>query len=164
MRVAIVDSQIAFFHGGAEMLCSGLSGAIRALGHDVEIVRLPFNPADPRDIGRLIDFSLEEDLGRYIARPDIVIALRFPAYLVQHPGKRIWLLHQLRQYYEYYEETLASGNASLVPAMRERIREVDRKALGSNAGLWAMSRRVAARAAADIPGFAKSLMTAMPSR
>src|SRR5215203_5883532 len=50
MRVAIVDSQVAFFQGGAEMLVERLARAVVALGHDVEVVRIPFNPGDPRDI------------------------------------------------------------------------------------------------------------------
>ena len=83
MRVAIVDSQVSFFHGGAEMLATRLGDAVRALGHDVEFVRLPLNPADPGDIGRAIDFSLGECPARWIAAPDVVIALRFPGYLVQ---------------------------------------------------------------------------------
>ena len=145
MRVAIVDSQVSFFHGGAEMLTARLADAVRALGHDVEIVRLPLNPASPRDIGRVIDFSLGEDIGRWIASPDIVVALRFPAYLVQHPDKRVWLLHQLRQYYEFYEQTLAGGNADEVAALRQRLVEADRDSLSGASRLWTLSKRVAKR-------------------
>lgn len=145
MRVAIVDSQVAFFHGGAEMLTARLADAVRALGHDVEIVRLPFNPASPRDIRRVIDFSLDEDIGRWIASPDVVVALRFPAYLVQHPDKRVWLLHQLRQYYEFYEQTLSGGNAQDVAALRERLVNVDQASLSGASRLWTLSKRVAKR-------------------
>lgn len=145
MRVAIVDSQVSFFHGGAEMLATRLGDAVRALGHDVEFVRLPLNPADPGDIGRAIDFSLGEHPARWIAAPDVVIALRFPGYLVQHPAKRVWLLHQFRQYYEFYEQTRAAGNAAQVETLRGRIVEADRAALSGSAALWALSRRVASR-------------------
>ena len=31
---------------------------------------------------------------------DLVIATRFPSYLVQHPRKVVWLLHQYRQAYD----------------------------------------------------------------
>lgn len=140
------------------MLVSGLTGAIRALGHDVEVIRLPLNPADPRDIERVIDFSLAEDLGRYIATPDVVIGLRFPGYLVQHPDKRVWLLHQLRQYYEYYGETRAAGNEAAVDRARSRILEADRAALTGARQIWAQSRRIARRAAVEIPGFDPPLL------
>jgi glycosyltransferase involved in cell wall biosynthesis len=153
MRVALVDSHIAFISGGAEMLLSSLTGAIRAHGHDVEVIRIPLNPANPGDIERVMDFSLGEDLGRYIATPDIVIGLRFPGYLVRHPDKRMWLLHQLRQYYEYYGETRAAGNAQAVDSARSRILAADREALLGTRKVWGMSRRIVARAQVDLPDF-----------
>jgi len=145
MRVAIVDSQVAFFHGGAEMLASRLADAMRAQGHDVEMVRLPINPSRPADIHQVIDFCLASDLSRWIAAPDVVVPLRFPAYLVQHPNKSVWLLHQLRQYYEYYEQTRAAGNAEEAEALRRRLVEVDRAALEGAASLRVMSRRISER-------------------
>lgn len=147
MRVAIADSQVSFFHGGAEMLACRLGDAVRALGHDVEYLRIPLNPADPGDIGRAMDFSLGEDLTRWIAVPDIVIALRFPAYLVRHPDKRVWLLHQFRQYYEFYGQTREAGNREANDALRARIVETDSRDLAGAARLWALSKRVAERAA-----------------
>ena len=44
---------------------------------------------------RLLD--LEEADGRPI---DLVVATKFPSYLVRHPEKRVWLVHQFRQAYE----------------------------------------------------------------
>ena len=41
------------------------------------------------------------DLSRIKSRnPDLVIATRFPVYLMKHPRKIIWLFHQHRQVYE----------------------------------------------------------------
>lgn len=145
MRVAIVDSQIPFFHGGAEMLASRLARAVREQGHDLEMVTLPLNPLVAQDVNRAIDFALGENLARWIAAPDVVVALRFPGYLVQHPDKRVWLLHQLRQYYEYYDQTAAGGNAQEMEALRRRIVEADRAALSGAAHLWSQSPRIAQR-------------------
>lgn len=127
------------------MLAERLAQAMREGGHDVDMVRLPLNPSSPADIHRLIDFSLGEDLSRWIAPPDVVVPLRFPAYLVKHPDKRVWLLHQLRQYYEYYEHTRAAGNAAECDALRDRLVEVDRAALEGAARLTVMSRRISER-------------------
>jgi glycosyltransferase involved in cell wall biosynthesis len=153
MRVAVIDSQVAFFHGGAEMLAAKLVQAVRELGHDVELVRIPFNPAEPRDILRAIDFASGADLDRWIARPDVVIGLRFPGYLVRHGEKRVWLLHQLRQYYEYYEKTAAEGSADGVAEAsvggvaeaREAVARADREALSAAKVLRPQSRRIAER-------------------
>ena len=145
MRVALVDSQIAFFHGGAEMLAENLVPAVRELGHDVVHVRLPFNPVSPSEIRRAMDYARSEDLSRYIARPDLVIALRFPAYLVRHPDKRSLVQHQFRQYYELFEATAASGDRAEHEALRADIARIDREALGECRALWCSSRRVARR-------------------
>ena len=145
MRVALVDSQIAFFHGGAEMLAENLVPAIRELGHDVVHVRLPFNPVSPAEIRRAMDFARSEDLSRYIARPDLVVALRFPAYLVRHPDKRSLVQHQFRQYYELFEATAASGDRAEHESLRAEIARIDREARGECSKLWGSSRRVAQR-------------------
>lgn len=131
------------------MLAEKLVEACRALGHHTEFVRVPLNPSEPRDVARAMDFCLGEAPARWIAEPDVVLALRFPAYLVPHPRKRVWLLHQLRQYYEFYAETRAAGDAAGHDALRERLVREDSAALGGGATVYALSRRVASRLAAN---------------
>ena len=145
MRVALVDSQIAFFHGGAEMLAENLGAALRELGHDVAHLALPFNPVAPDEVRRALAAARSEDLGRYIARPDVVIALRFPAYLVRHSEKRVWLLHQLRQYYEHFDAAQAGGDATAHVRLRDEMPALDREALGESRHVWTISRRVTER-------------------
>jgi glycosyltransferase involved in cell wall biosynthesis len=145
MRVAIADSQVAFFNGGAEFLAARLAQALRTLGHDVDMLRFPFDPSQPGAIERAIEFCAAEDLDRYVASPDVVIALRFPAYLLRHRDKRVWLLHQLRQYYEYYGVTAGSGNREAHDRARARIVAADTEGLGQATQLRALSRRVAQR-------------------
>jgi glycosyltransferase involved in cell wall biosynthesis len=50
-----------------------------------------------------------------------VIALKFPAYLIQHPHKTIWLLHQYRQAYDLWDTGMTN-----IPAgpMGEEIRRL----------------------------------------
>lgn len=157
MRVALVDSQIAFFHGGAEMLAEQLAGAMRELGHDVELVGLPFNPVSPAEIRRAMDNARGEDLSRWIAAPEVAVVLRFPAYLVRHPAKHALVQHQLRQYHEHFEETCAHGDRAEHEALRRDVLQTDREALGEARRIWCTSRRVAARLA-DSTGLAAPLL------
>ena len=46
---------------------------------------------------RLLDLSEVDG-----QRIDLVIATRFPSYLVKHPNKVVWLVHQLRQAYDLH--------------------------------------------------------------
>ena len=127
------------------MLRARLAEAIRAQGHDVDVVLLPLTPSSPAAIASLLDFSRSLDLARWDAPPDIVIPLRFPAYLVQHPRKHVWLLHQFRQYYEYYGQTRAASNDSRLDEVRARVIAADTEALSAAANLRVMSHRIAER-------------------
>ncbi len=104
MRVAIATVQVPFIRGGAEMLAEGLLAALQASGHQAEIVQIPFKwyPAaaiPPQMLAcRLLDLS--ESMGTAIDR---VIGLKFPAYLLPHPNKVMWLLHQHRSAYDLWE-------------------------------------------------------------
>lgn len=103
MKIAITTVQIPFITGGAEVLASALRDQLRLRGHEVEIVALPFKWYPPKRIldcmlgARLVD--LTEVNGVPIDR---VIALKFPAYYIEHPRKSLWLLHQHRQAYDLF--------------------------------------------------------------
>ena len=74
---------------------------LRAREHEVELVTVPFKwypgtkVLSQAFLWRLLDLS--ESDGRPI---DLVIATKFPSYVVRHPNKRVWVLHQFRQAYE----------------------------------------------------------------
>jgi len=101
MRVLVLNNAAPFIRGGAEELADHLVdrlGKIR--GVEAELLRLPFNwnPAE-----RLIEeIVLHRQLR--LSNVDKVIALKFPAYLVPHERKTLWLLHQFRQAYDLYRE------------------------------------------------------------
>jgi glycosyltransferase involved in cell wall biosynthesis len=60
---------------------------------------------------------------------DRVIALKFPAYLVPHPSKKLWLLHQFRQAYDLYESGISHLCGSAYgQQVRSAVQEADRQA------------------------------------
>src|SRR5205823_9782786 len=87
MRVVIATVQVPFIRGGAELHAEVLREALLAAGHQAEIVAVPFKwyPAqtilDHMLACRLFDLS--EVAG---TRVDLLIGLRFPAYLIPHPN------------------------------------------------------------------------------
>ena len=42
LRILILEAQVPFVHGGAEILVRELTAALNARGHDAEIVSVPF--------------------------------------------------------------------------------------------------------------------------
>jgi glycosyltransferase involved in cell wall biosynthesis len=147
MRILITTSQVPFIRGGAELHAEGLRDALRAEGHDAEIVAIPFKwyPAE-RILAhmaacRLLDLS---EIGRMAI--DMVIGLKFPAYMVPHPNKVLWILHQHRQAYELWEHPM--GDLHLEPNgayVREAIRQADRTYIGDARAVYANSKTVAGR-------------------
>ena len=101
MKVLVVNNAAPFIRGGAEELADHLVRRLNAVpGVQSELMRIPFKwePAE-----RLIDEMLIcRQLKLY--NVDRVIGLKFPAYLIPHPDKVLWLLHQFRQAYDLYEE------------------------------------------------------------
>jgi glycosyltransferase involved in cell wall biosynthesis len=90
---------------------------------------------------RMLD--LEEADGKRI---DVVVATKFPSYLVRHPDKRVWLVHQFRQAYELDGTELGQFDDSLEDrALRRKIQALDRMALGEASRLFTTSRNVALR-------------------
>jgi glycosyltransferase involved in cell wall biosynthesis len=147
VRVAVCSPQVPFEHGGAEVLAEQLTGELRARGHEAALVTIPFKwyPGErvltQAFLWRLVD--LEEANGRPV---DLVIATKFPSYVVRHPNKVVWLVHQFRQAYELDRTDLGQfGEQAEARALRRAVHRLDRIALGEARRLCAISRNVADR-------------------
>jgi glycosyltransferase involved in cell wall biosynthesis len=147
MRIAVCAPQVPFERGGTEILAETLTEELRRRDHEAELVRIPFKwypgPRPLREalLWRLVD--LEEAQGRPI---ETVIATKFPSYVIRHPNKIVWLVHQFRQAYELDRTELGQFGES--PADRGTVRAIhrlDRTTLGEARRLFAISRNVADR-------------------
>jgi len=147
MRLAVLRPQVPFARGGAEIFTDTLVDELRARGHEADLVSVPFKwypgarVLTQAFLWRLLD--LEEADGRTI---DVVVPTKFPSYLVRHRDKRVWLVHQFRQAYELDRTELAQfGSSPEDRALRRKVQELDRIALGEATRLFATSRNVAGR-------------------
>jgi glycosyltransferase involved in cell wall biosynthesis len=147
MRILIATVQVPFVRGGAEMHAEGLQHALVAAGHQAEMVALPFKWYPPE---RILDqilaarlFDLTESSG---TRIDRVIGLRFPAYLIPHPNKVLWILHQYRAAYDLWGGDLCDlmhfPNGQEV---RDAIHAADKAFIPEARAVYANSRNVASR-------------------
>jgi len=99
MKVLVVNNMAPFVWGGAEELAHHLVKHLHAAGEQADVLRIPFrwNPAE-----RLLDEMLLCKNSR-LTNVDLVIGLKFPAYLIPHPNKILWLVHQYRQAYDLWD-------------------------------------------------------------
>ncbi len=147
MRVGIATVQVPFVRGGAEMLADSLLAALREAGHQAEIISLPFKwyPAArvPEHMLAARLMQVEESVGQRIDR---LIGLKFPAYLMPHPSKRLWLLHQHRSAYDLWDAPFSDlRHAPDGAHVRSVIRTADEAAFGECEAVYTISRVVSER-------------------
>ncbi len=147
MRILIATAQVPFIRGGAEAHAEGLRDALCRAGHAAEIVAIPFKWYPPE---KILDHMLAcrlLDLTEFSGTPvDLLIGLKFPAYLIPHPHKVVWILHQHRTAYELWDHPL--GDLIYAPdgaQVREAIQTADRQLLAEAERLYANSANVARR-------------------
>jgi glycosyltransferase involved in cell wall biosynthesis len=147
MRIAVCRPQVPFSRGGVEIFTDTLIDELRARGHEADLVSVPFKwypgarVLTQAFLWRLLD--LEESDGRPV---DLVVATKFPSYVVRHQNKRVWLVHQFRQAYELDGTDLGQFSGSAEDrALRRKVQELDRVSLGEAQRLFATSGNVAGR-------------------
>jgi glycosyltransferase involved in cell wall biosynthesis len=144
MKISVVNTQAPFTRGGAEYLADSLAGHCRARGHEVEIVRVPFQWDPPQAVAEhmLACRLLRLDTGE----PDLFIALKFPAYLAPCANKKVWLLHQFRQAYDLWgTEHSGIPDAPEGRGLRDLIVRADNTHLRQAKEVFTISRNVAGR-------------------
>jgi glycosyltransferase involved in cell wall biosynthesis len=146
-RIVLCSTHVPFSYGGAEMLVESLRDELVARGHAVDIVALPFAWGDRVQLlksgiaWRLLDLTSAGG-----QRIDLVIATRFPSYLVRHPRKVVWLVHQMRQVYDllgtpYSDFTESPRDRKVI----EMVRAMDRRTLSEARNVFTISQNVADR-------------------
>ena len=147
MRVLIATVQVPFVRGGAEIHAEGLRDALRAEGHEAEIVAIPFKWYPPERILEHVLACRLLDLTEVAGEPvDLLIGLKFPAYLIPHPNKVLWILHQFRTAYDLWDHAL--GDLIYSPEglqVRDAIRQTDSQLIPEAKAVFANSKNVARR-------------------
>lgn len=148
MRIGVLRTQVPFVSGGAERHSANLVHQLNKFGHEATEITLPFKwypgevLADHILAARMIDLSEVEGVP-----VDMLIGLKFPAYLVPHPNKIFWIIHQHRQAYDQWD----AGTSDLLKdpdgdALRQLIRKEDYNAFGQTQHpIYANSANVSAR-------------------
>jgi glycosyltransferase involved in cell wall biosynthesis len=146
-NILICTTQVPFTAGGAESHVEGLRRALVAAGYQAEIVALPFKWYPPTEIMRGAMAWRMLDLSAANGQPvDLVIGMKFPAYLVAHEKKVLWILHQYRAAYNLWGTPF--DDLSTYPEgvrVREWIKHCDERFIPEARKVFANSKAVADR-------------------
>jgi glycosyltransferase involved in cell wall biosynthesis len=145
VRIGVCHPQSPFVRGGAETHTEAVVRALKAAGHEAEMVTVAgkWYPATElvhqMAVWRSIDLSESNGL-----KIDAVVALKFPAYLVQHERKIVWLIHQHRSAYELWDhpEFADLSKQEEGPIVRDMVWQSDRVALGEAKRIFTNSKNV----------------------
>jgi glycosyltransferase involved in cell wall biosynthesis len=142
MKVLIASTIVPFIEGGGTLIVEWLEAVLRERGHEVDVLRLPFfssyreMPAQMLAL-RLLDIS---------EHGDRLVAIRPPAYLLQHPAKVLWFIHHHRGAYDLWgTEYQDLPNTPEGLAYRECIIKSDQLAFGEARSIYTNSAVVAKR-------------------
>lgn len=148
MRVAVLHPQTAFVRGGAETHTEALVRALRAAGHDADLVQIAGKWYPAAQLAHQMavwrSFDITESNGLKV---DAVIALKFPAYLVEHERKIVWLIHQHRTAYELWDHPVYAdlSRQDDGAAVRDMVWNADRLALNEAKRVFTNSKNVQER-------------------
>ena len=147
MRIGICTAQVPFMKGGAENLTSELYRELIKRGYEVEYINIPFKWYPPREIikhalvWRFLD--LTESNGEKI---DLLICTKFPSYIVKHPNKIVWLMHQFREAYDLYNTPYGlTEQEKEAEDIRKSIVNIDNKTLNECKKIYSISNNVSSR-------------------
>ncbi len=148
MRIAVLHPQTAFVRGGAETHAEALVRALAEAGHEADLVQIAGKWYPPSSLAHQMavwrSFDITESNGLHV---DAVIALKFPAYLVRHERKIVWLIHQHRTAYELWDhpEYADLQRQADGPQIRDMVHVADRVALGEAKRIFTNSGNVRSR-------------------
>jgi glycosyltransferase involved in cell wall biosynthesis len=135
-RIAVITSAQPFAHGGHLELARGLVSALAEAGHRADLVLTPQNRYGRQGAAYLATWLTDVGMAQDGGRVDQVITLRYPAFAVRHDVHVGWLCHRMREYYDLWDDLVAT----LGPA--DRLKERVRRRLIHAADHYCLTRHV----------------------
>lgn len=147
MKIVILTAQIMFVNGGAELLVNNLKKALQDNGHQVEVIGVPLGDSPVEKIEDSIVLSrlmhIESSWGGPI---DLAIGMKFPAYLIPHRNKVMFIMHQHRQAYDLFDTEFSNiKNDAEGIRIKEIITNADTKYISEAKHVFTISQNVANR-------------------
>ena len=136
MRIIIASTTVPHIDGGGRLIVKWTADALRQAGHEVEEFYLPF-PVDARQVAssmvglRRMPFSTSCDR---------LIAIRWPAHVLQHENKATWFIHHFRELFDLWDTPYRTvpDNAE-GRAYRELLRAIDTRGMAESRDLFSNS-------------------------
>jgi len=136
VRVIIASTSLPHIGGGGRLIVTWTAEAMRAAGHEVEEFYLPF----PTDLRPTLSALVGLRATPFAGSADRLVAIRWPAHVIQHENKATWFIHHYRQLFDLWDTPYRGMpvNAESI-AYREAVRKIDNKGLSESRDLFTNS-------------------------
>jgi len=145
-KIVICFPTTPFVQGGAEIQKEELIKQLRKKGHIVDEILLPLKTYPRRQIlkdciaWRMLDLTEVDE-----EKIDLVIAMKFPSYVIKHPNKVVWLLHQHRSAYDLEYTKYDDFETEEEKYIKKCIKKIDNKTLREAKKIFTISKNVSNR-------------------
>jgi glycosyltransferase involved in cell wall biosynthesis len=147
-RIVITFASVPFIRGGAELHAESLKKELKNRGYETELIMIPFQWEPKIEIIKNIimwrSINIEQIAGKSV---DLVIATKFPSYVIKHPNKVTWLFHQHRAIYDLYGTPYSDFDCNNEYDMRIRsqIMQIDNKTLAESKRIFSNAKNTSNR-------------------
>lgn len=147
--ILLLGAKVPFTRGGQDVLMGSLARELKARGHEVDTVEIPF--ACPPKEGLLNQVAIWRalDLRSFGGKKvDLVIATKFPSYFAKHEKKSLWLVHQHRPMYDLHAGAYSDfSDDPRDEALRRMLTKADTQAISECQFVSGISKNVVDRLA-----------------
>jgi glycosyltransferase involved in cell wall biosynthesis len=136
VKVIIASTSVPHVDGGGRLIVRWTAQALREHGHEVEEFLLPFPTGVRPSLSALVGLRAMPFAGS----GDRLIAIRWPAHVIQHENKATWFIHHFRELFDLWHSPYRAvpANAEGV-GYREAIRRADTRAMQESRDLFSNS-------------------------
>lgn len=142
-KIIVCNTIHPFMTGGSELFSDKLVEELNKAGHNAILVTMPlilkFNK---ESLEKACEPWINLDLSKLA---DVVIPLRFPTWLVNHPNKIVYLNHQLRMAYDLYDKPYGPKHSERAAEASNYVAMMDSFSLANAKKIFAVSKNVQSR-------------------
>ncbi|MCM3197193.1 glycosyltransferase family 4 protein [Priestia megaterium] len=122
-KIIVCNTIHPFVTGGSELFANKLVEEFNKAGHQATLVTMPFVlNFNKKSLVKACESWESLDLSKLA---DVVIPLRFPTWLVNHPNKVIYLNHQMRVAYDLYDAPYGPKHSKKTFKASKYVRKMD---------------------------------------
>lgn len=139
-KVIVCNTIHPFVTGGSELFANKLVEELNKAGHNAILVTMPFVLKFEKDsLENACQPWINLDLSKL---SDVVIPLRFPTWLINHPNKIVYLNHQMRVAYDLYNKPHGPRKSENSENAREYVWQMDTSSLLKSKKIFTVSKNV----------------------